>query len=94
MPNIGAPELIVILLVALIVFGPRKLPELGKSLGQGLREFRRSTSAVTDELRQGLDSPAPAPADSAPSVIVAAPVPATQVTVPPAATSRPEGLQG
>ncbi|WP_421020947.1 twin-arginine translocase TatA/TatE family subunit, partial [Klebsiella pneumoniae] len=45
MPNIGAPELIIILLVALIVFGPRKLPELGKSLGNGLREFRRSTSA-------------------------------------------------
>lgn len=63
MPNIGVPELLVILLVALIVFGPRKLPELGKSLGQGLREFRRSTSTVTDELRRGLDTPA---ASSAP----------------------------
>ncbi|MEF2278107.1 twin-arginine translocase TatA/TatE family subunit [Deinococcus sp. YIM 134068] len=56
MPNIGAPELLLLLLAALIVFGPRKLPELGKSLGQGLREFRRSTSAVTDEVRRGLDS--------------------------------------
>lgn len=58
MPNIGVPELLVILIVALVVFGPRKLPELGKSLGQGLREFRKSTSAVTDELRRGLDTPA------------------------------------
>ncbi|WP_019586848.1 Sec-independent protein translocase subunit TatA/TatB [Deinococcus apachensis] len=58
MPNIGVPELLVILIVALIVFGPRKLPELGKSLGQGLREFRKSTSTVTDDLRRGLDTPA------------------------------------
>ena len=39
-----------ILLVALVVFGPRKLPELGKSLGAGLREFRRSTQGLKEEL--------------------------------------------
>ncbi|MFK7601946.1 twin-arginine translocase TatA/TatE family subunit [Deinococcus sp. SM5_A1] len=50
MPNIGPAELIVILLVALVVFGPRKLPELGKSLGHGLREFRKSTQGLKDEL--------------------------------------------
>lgn len=65
MPNIGPGELLVILLLALLVFGPRKLPELGKSLGHGLREFRRSTGAVTDEFRRGLDTtpdvPAPVP---------------------------------
>lgn len=77
MPNIGVPELLVILLVALIVFGPKKLPELGKSLGQGLREFRRSTSAVTDELRRGLDTP---PAEAAPTVTVASTRPAPEPT--------------
>ncbi|GGL81868.1 Sec-independent protein translocase protein TatA [Deinococcus aerolatus] len=50
MPNIGPAELIVILLVALLVFGPRKLPELGKSLGHGLREFRKSTQGLKAEL--------------------------------------------
>lgn len=68
MPNIGAPELIMILLVALVVFGPRKLPELGKSLGAGLREFRKVTSGVTEEFRTGLDVPAqvtPVPARAA-----------------------------
>ncbi len=50
MPNIGPAELIVILLVALVVFGPRKLPELGKSLGHGLREFRKSTQGLKAEL--------------------------------------------
>ncbi|WP_412029734.1 twin-arginine translocase TatA/TatE family subunit [Deinococcus yunweiensis] len=74
MPNIGAPELIMILLVALVVFGPRKLPELGKSLGAGLREFRKVTSGVTEEFRAGIDTPAQ-------------PIPVTTVT--PAATERP-----
>ena len=61
MPNLGAPELIVILLVALVVFGPRKLPELGKSLGHGLREFRKHTSGITEEFKAGFDTPAPVP---------------------------------
>jgi sec-independent protein translocase protein TatA len=41
--SIGMPELIVIFIVALIVFGPKKLPEIGKSLGKGLAEFKRAT---------------------------------------------------
>lgn len=44
MPNLGFQEIIVIFVIALLVFGPRKLPELGKSLGKGLREFRKATS--------------------------------------------------
>lgn len=57
MPNIGPAELLVVLLVALVVFGPRKLPELGKSLGNGLREFRRSTQGLRDDLN--ITAPAP-----------------------------------
>ncbi len=44
MPNIGPIEIFLVLLVALIVFGPKKLPELGKSLGRGIQEFRGSVS--------------------------------------------------
>ena len=42
MPGIGPMELIVVLIVALIVFGPKKLPDLGRSLGTGMREFKSS----------------------------------------------------
>jgi sec-independent protein translocase protein TatA len=41
-PNLGIPELLIILVIALVVFGPGKLPDLGKALGTGLREFQRS----------------------------------------------------
>jgi TatA/E family protein of Tat protein translocase len=49
--SIGMPELIIILTIALIIFGPRKLPELGRSLGKSLGEFKRASN----ELRNTLD---------------------------------------
>jgi TatA/E family protein of Tat protein translocase len=71
--SIGMPELLIILTIALIIFGPRKLPELGRSLGRSLGEFRRASN----ELRNTLDeeirleeqkaeqrTAAPTPADS------------------------------
>jgi sec-independent protein translocase protein TatA len=52
--SIGGPELILILVIALIVFGPSKLPEIGKSLGKGILEFRRASNefqrALEDEV--------------------------------------------
>jgi len=44
MPNIGPLELAIVLIIALVVFGPKRLPELGRSLGKGIREFRGSVS--------------------------------------------------
>jgi len=61
MGSIGVPELIIIFVVALIVFGPRKLPELGKSLGKGLAEFRKASnelrSTVEEEMRNIEEQP-------------------------------------
>jgi len=52
MGPLGVPELIVILVVALIVFGPKKLPELGKSLGKGLAEFRKASNELRSTIEQ------------------------------------------
>jgi len=45
--GIGVPELLIVLVIALIVLGPKKLPEVGRSLGRGMREFKDSISGVT-----------------------------------------------
>lgn len=44
--NLGFPELVIIFVVALVIFGPRKLPELGRSLGKGLAEFKRASNEL------------------------------------------------
>lgn len=49
MPNIGATELILVLALALIFFGPGKLPDVGKAVGKTLREFRRSSAVIMDD---------------------------------------------
>ncbi len=48
--SIGMPELIIILTIALIIFGPRKLPELGRSLGKSLSEFKRASNELKNTL--------------------------------------------
>jgi len=49
MPNIGAPELIIVLVIALLIFGPKRLPGLGRQLGTGMREFKESISGKDDK---------------------------------------------
>lgn len=48
--GIGTPEIIIIIVVALLIFGPSKLPDLGKSLGKGLREFKKATTEFKDQV--------------------------------------------
>lgn len=49
------PEILVILLIALLLFGPKKLPELGRSLGQSIREFKRGAQEIREELEKAVD---------------------------------------
>jgi TatA/E family protein of Tat protein translocase len=56
MGSIGVPEMIIIFIVALIVFGPKKLPELGKSLGKGLAEFRRASNELKATIEEEVRS--------------------------------------
>jgi TatA/E family protein of Tat protein translocase len=50
--SIGMPELVVIFVIALIIFGPRKLPELGKSLGRSINEFKRASNELKSTLEE------------------------------------------
>ena len=49
MPNIGPLELAIVLVIALVIFGPKRLPDLGRSLGSGMREFKDSITGKSDE---------------------------------------------
>jgi sec-independent protein translocase protein TatA len=53
--NLGGGEIILILALILIMFGARKLPELAKGLGQGIKEFKKATREVTDEVSNAMD---------------------------------------
>jgi sec-independent protein translocase protein TatA len=76
--GLGVPELIVIFVIALIVFGPKKLPELGKSLGKGLAEFKRASNELQrtleeevrlDDQKQRQSPPAPPQIGASPESI-------------------------
>ncbi len=57
----GGWEIVLILAVVLILFGARKLPELAKGLGQGIKEFKKATREVTDEISTAMDETPPPP---------------------------------
>jgi len=71
MPNVGPLEIAVVLVIVLIIFGPKRLPELGQSMGRGIREFKGSLSGDKDkdapeEKRRELEASQPAATDNAP----------------------------
>jgi sec-independent protein translocase protein TatA len=88
--GIGMPELIIILVIALLVIGPHKLPELAKSLGKGLAEFKKASDDfqrnIQEEARKAEEKPAP-PAEQ---VAAAQPVESVDATTPAAAAQPAE----
>jgi len=85
--SIGMPELIIIFVIALIIFGPRKLPELGRSLGKSINEFKRASnelrSTLEDEIRVEEQK------DRTSTAAAATPPPATTPATPPPADATP-----
>jgi len=83
MPNIGPVELIIILVIALLILGPGRLPDVGSALGKSIREFRKAATDVQDSVKldaaPAAAAPAApvAPADAAPAAPAPAPVPNT-----------------
>lgn len=91
---LGWPEIIGILVVVLILFGAKKLPELAKGLGQGIKEFKKASSDMQDELHRSVQAepqyapppkPAPAPQPAAPAPAAAPAAQPAQPTNPPKA---------
>jgi sec-independent protein translocase protein TatA len=92
MPNIGPIELIIILVIALIVIGPGRLPDVGAALGKSIREFRKASTDITDAARVDVSpQTAPAAAPAAPAPTAAAPAPNTlaEATTPNTITAAP-----
>ncbi len=88
--GIGMPELLLILAVALIVLGPKKLPELARALGKGLAEFRRATEELKDEfhkMEQQVEDTSPA-APTKEEPVVEASAEAASKSNPAAATEK------
>jgi len=54
--NIGFPELLIILAIALLIFGPKKLPEVSKSIGRAVREFRRASDEIRGKIEQEIQA--------------------------------------
>jgi sec-independent protein translocase protein TatA len=65
--NLGGGEIILILALVLILFGAKKLPELAKGLGTGIKEFKKATRDVTEEIHSAMDEPPSAPRSLPPS---------------------------
>ena len=57
--GIGLPELIVILVLALLIFGPKKLPELGQTVGKWISEFRKVAQGLSEDFKESLDREVP-----------------------------------
>jgi sec-independent protein translocase protein TatA len=67
MPNVGPMELIIVLVIALVVLGPKRLPEVGRSLGKGIREFKESLNSVGDDEHEDVEHPPEAIAATTPA---------------------------
>ena len=87
MPFPSPVELIIILVIALLILGPGKLPDVGSALGKSIREFRKAATDVQDATR--LDTPPSTPPTPAAPAPVAAQSAATSANAQPAATSEP-----
>jgi sec-independent protein translocase protein TatA len=70
------PEIIIVLVVILIIWGPGKLPDVGAAMGKGIREFRKATSEAHDQVVNATTVPPAQPSQPAPVVQVTAPLPA------------------
>src|SRR3954468_21202204 len=95
--NLAGPDLLIILLIVLVLFGAKKLPELARGMGQAVKEFQKAKDEFTDELHKAAPAapaaPAVQPAQSTVARADAAPAPAPTQTLPDPNQNIPPGTQ-
>lgn len=94
MGSVGTPEILLILLIALLVFGPQKLPELGKAMGRAVREFKKASSELQETLEREVEEVKRAGEASEPLPKGALPPPARENVPPDVQTAEPEEGSG
>ena len=77
--GLGGWEMVIVVIAILLLFGAKKIPELAKGLGTGIKEFKKATRDVTEEMHSAMEEPPPQPPRSLPP---AAPQPEAQQTIP------------
>jgi len=88
--DVGTPELLLIFFVILLLFGGQRLPELAKGLGKSVREFKKATAGVEEEIKRAMDEQPTKPAQQVlpvaaapvPTTVAATPAPVAQATTP------------
>jgi TatA/E family protein of Tat protein translocase len=82
--GIGGPELLLIMFVVLLLFGANRLPDLARGMGKAIREFKKATSGVEQEVRRAMEDPPPPPAPRPPGTVQQA-EPGKPAALPPGA---------
>jgi sec-independent protein translocase protein TatA len=85
--DVSGTEILIIMVIVLLLFGTKRLPELARGMGKSLREFKKATSGLEEELRRALETPPPAPRP--PGKTASPPVPQKPAATPPAELPPP-----
>jgi len=75
--GLGGGELVLVLVVVLILFGAKRIPEFAKGLGKGINEFKKASRDVQEEIERSVEEPPPAPKSTSPNSQTSAPTPSS-----------------
>jgi len=91
--DVGGPEVLLILMLVLLLFGSKRMPEVARGMGKAIREFKKATGGLEEELRRAMDPPSdppsPYPRQPPPPVVTLPLPPSSSPVIPPAASPAP-----
>jgi sec-independent protein translocase protein TatA len=87
--DVGGTEIMMIMLVTLLLFGSKRMPDLARSLGKSIREFKKAASSLEEELKRALETPPPPPQPRRPAAPAAPDLPLKETVQPPASEPAP-----